>query len=118
MANSPDHSSHLYLNGRLIPYFRADEQHAVESGLKQAVAANYEGAVNALGEFYRMAGRPLDRALVYRDAALREGFKPYRTEDLIQAGGAYAAGKDFAGAEHSLRDAIAAPRATRGRMSF
>lgn len=107
LANSPDLSSHLYLNPRLLPYFRPDERDAVESGLKQAVAARYDGAVNALGEFYRMTARPLARARLYRDAARRESFTPLRLDYLLRAGSAFADARDFPDAARLLRDAIA-----------
>ncbi len=106
--NSPDWSTHFYLNPVVIPWLSPSERRAIESGFKRAIAADYGGAVGGLGRFYGTLGRFSGEAELYTSAALRERSLYRRAVYLTDAGEAYVragdrrkAERDFIDAEHS-----------------
>jgi O-antigen ligase/tetratricopeptide (TPR) repeat protein len=111
---SPSLSTHGYLRRRLMPWFSAKEQHAIEEGLRQAATlADFsdEGAVSGLGTFYNALGRFAEEGELYEEAARREEKAPVQVRYLLNAGLAYARAGNGGKAEMLLRQAtVAAPQ--------
>ena len=105
---SPCGYTHYYLTQRVLLWLSADEQTAVEKGLKRALASGYADAFESLANFYAGVGRFPERARLYQDAAPKEPDAEARTRYLIEAGQAYVQGRQQERAEAAFRQAALA----------
>jgi tetratricopeptide (TPR) repeat protein len=107
---APSIYTHSYLAQRVIPWLSADEQAAVEAGLKRARAFGYSGALEGLANIYASLGRLEERAKLYEDEASKQSDGEARARYLIEAAQAYAQGRRPGRAEALFRQAaLAAP---------
>jgi O-antigen ligase/tetratricopeptide (TPR) repeat protein len=86
MFNSPDISSHYYLEPALLKRLSSDQRGAVEKGLVQAMDANEPGAVPALAWIYDTLGDFGAEAEVYELAAQTARDFDQRAQDYDLAG--------------------------------
>jgi tetratricopeptide (TPR) repeat protein len=89
VENSPAASTHAYLHPRLTALLTERESAAVEQGFTAAVAHDYPGAVEALGQFYGQAGRFEDEGKLFEEAATRERDATTSLRYLLLSGMAY-----------------------------
>lgn len=107
VAHSPAVDTHFYLSQRMIPWLLPDEQHAISSGYRKAIADGYGGAVPALAQFYGALGRYAEAGRLALQAARTAPDQDQRQRDLIEAGRNFAGAKDYSKAAAELRKAIA-----------
>lgn len=107
---APSIYTHAYLAQRVIPWLAADEQAAIEEGLKRARAFGYPGAFEGLASIYSSLRRFEELAKLYEDEAYKQSDGEARARYLIEAGQAYAQGRRPERAEALFRQAaLAAP---------
>ena len=111
---SPSLSTHSYLSEPSISRLTDQTKSAVEQGLRQAIERGYYGAVQGLGDFYKVLSRFADAGEVYRLAArsehdrdLRENYLLERRARLCAGWRMDEAGKSF---ELAIRDEAADSR--------
>lgn len=105
---APDIADHYYLNGRIIPWLKRDEQGVIIAGLKRATAAGYWPATGALALFYENLGRYHEEGEFLEQAGSAIHEPSARSAMLIRAGAAFASANDRSRAEQTLKEAIAA----------
>jgi tetratricopeptide (TPR) repeat protein len=89
VLRSPSIYTHAYLDQKEFPWLSADEQAAIERGLKRARALGYAGAFEGLANIYASRGRLEERAKLYEDEASKQSDGEARARYLIEAGQAY-----------------------------
>ncbi len=107
VADSPSTDTHFYLASRMIPWLLPDEQKAISSGYRRAIASGYPSAVPALATFYGALGRYPEAGQLAEQAARAASDDTERQNDLIEAGRDYAHALDYRRAANDLRAAIA-----------
>ena len=103
--NSPKFETHYYLT-RWITLLSVSEQRAVQQGLKQAVAAHYPGAVEALGAFDEVFGQFAAASQLFLDAAGAANSPSEQARFLVAAAEAESRAGRVDSAEKLLRRAI------------
>jgi O-antigen ligase/Flp pilus assembly protein TadD len=111
LSLAPRLADHDYLSRETIGSLGEKEQHAVEEGLRNAVALRYDGAVEALASFHGMFERYAEAALLYEEAAHGEDSVAARLAAFLNAGLAFAKAGEGDRAEACFRQAMRlAPR--------
>jgi O-antigen ligase/Tfp pilus assembly protein PilF len=105
---SPFLETHAYVNSRFILWLSADEQTAVETGLKRGMAQGNNDAFVNLGLFYEQLHRYLDAGKLYEDQANKTRNLDMESALFLKAGYCYAMGQDGAKADEILRRVISA----------
>jgi O-antigen ligase/tetratricopeptide (TPR) repeat protein len=105
--NSPTLGTHFYLS-KWISLLSSPEQHAVEHGFKEAVAARYPGAVDEFGAFDEVFGRFSAEARLFISAARDASSDGERARYLVGAGEAEIRAGNNDSAENLFRQAIQA----------
>jgi tetratricopeptide (TPR) repeat protein/O-antigen ligase len=107
VADSPATDTHFYLASRMIPWLLPEEQKAISSGYRRAIASGYGGAVPALATFYGALGRYAEAGRLAEQAARAASDDTERQNDLVEAGRDYAHALDYREAANDIRAAIA-----------
>jgi tetratricopeptide (TPR) repeat protein len=88
--DAPDLNFHDFLSPRLVPWMSPPERGAVEKGLLEAAADDYEGATQSLADLYQSEGRELQAAAAFEQAAAREPDPSLKYGYYLAAGQGYA----------------------------
>jgi len=103
--NSPKFETHYYLT-QWITLLSVPEQRAVQQGFKQAAAAHYPGAVEALGAFDEVFGQFAAASQLFLDAAGATNSPSEQARFLVAAAEAESRAGRVDSAEKLLRRAI------------
>jgi len=103
--DSPSIHKHFYLSPTVAPTLLADEQRAVERGLRKAIGEDHAGALYSLAHFYARTQRPNDQAALYEEAAASSPDPGIKADYLLKAADAAIRAEDLSTAEKSLLEA-------------
>jgi tetratricopeptide (TPR) repeat protein len=104
---APQADLHTYLAPQLVPWLLPEEQDAIQTGFRRAVAARFGGALSAMLTFFDTLGRYADSARLSEQAAQSATNPTDKLEYLLFAGRTYAEAGDQASAFRTLTEALA-----------
>jgi tetratricopeptide (TPR) repeat protein len=101
----PSMSDHFYLRPDMIPLLSMEERKAIDSGLRMAIAHNFDGAVPAFAAFSDALHHDVAEADVLARASSAAGEPARQAQFLLEAGEAYARADETARAAAAFKAA-------------